>query len=104
MKSTNNCTPFTLESTAQIFIRCFWIGMGVVSVWFGLFVLAGPWSYEIHRHLWHGLTQHEFALINLCGMAIMKLGVFSGFLLPYLGIRMVINKQENRNKTPRTAA
>ena len=83
-------TAFTLESTSQILIRCFWMEMAILILWFIGFLAGGKWSYEFHQPLWSGLTRHEFDLIHLCGMAILKSIVFVGFLLPYLSIRMVL--------------
>ena len=89
----NNQTPstaFTLESTAQILIRCFWIGFASIFLWFCGFMATREWSYEISQQLWPGLTQHEADLVNLCGIGLLKLVVFVGFLLPYLSIRLVL--------------
>jgi hypothetical protein len=91
MNDKNCATNFTLEHTAAVLIRCFWMGMAVVTLWFVGFLAGGQWGYEFHQPLWSGLTRHEFDLINLCGMAIVKVLVFVGFLFPYLGIRMVLN-------------
>ena len=83
-------TAFTLESTAQILIRCFWIGFASIFLWFWGFMATRQWSYEISQQLWAGLTQHEVDLVNLCGIGLLKLVVFVGFLLPYVSIRLVL--------------
>ena len=94
MNGNINSTAFTLESTAQILIRCFWMGTALLIFWFGAFLVGGHLSYEFHQPLWSGLTRHEFDLINLGGMAIVKLGIFVLFLLPYLSIRMVLRSNQ----------
>ena len=93
MNNQIKSTAFTLESTAKILIRCFWMGIATLILWFVGFLAGGQWGYEFHQPLWSGLTRHEFDLINLCAMAILKVGVFAVFLLPYLSIGMVLKRQ-----------
>lgn len=88
-------TELDLEAIAQVLIRCFWMGIAVLIVWFGMFLACGQWSYEFHQPMWSGLTRHEFDLINLCGLALLKVGIFVGFLLPYLAIRMVLGVRKS---------
>jgi len=89
----NDTISFTLERTAAVLIRSFWLGMGFVTLWFFTFLAGGQWGYKFHQALWSGLTRHEFDLIHLCGMANVKLLVFVGFLFPYLAIRMFLQSQ-----------
>lgn len=94
MNDTTDSTPFSLELTAEILIRCFWMGLVVLAFWFVGFTACGNWAFAFHKQLWTGITQHEFDLINLVGMTILKSVVFVGFLFPYLGIRMVLRKEQ----------
>ena len=94
-----NTSDLTLDSIGKVLIRCFWMGMAFVILWFVGFLAGGQWSYEFHQPLWAGLTRHEFDLINLCAMAIVKSVVFVGFLLPYLSIRMVLTGRNRRGST-----
>lgn len=90
----------TLELIAKVLIRSFWIGIASVTAWFLIYLGGGDWGYNIHKDLWSGLTRHEYDLINLCGMAFLKLGVFGVFLLPYLGIRMVLRQDSEPIEDP----
>ena len=91
MNNQTQSTAFTLESTAQILIRCFWMGFASIFLWFFGFMATRQWSLEIFQQLWFsGITQHEADLVNLCGIGLLKLVVFVGFLLPYLSIRLVL--------------
>ena len=87
MKNTENA----LDLTARVLIRSFWMGVALQLLWFGGFLAGGQWAYEFHQHLWTGLTRHEFDLINLVGLAVVKFAVLVGFLIPYLAIRWVLS-------------
>ena len=94
-----NTTRFTMESTAQILIRCFWMGLLLQLLWFSVFLYGGQWAFQIHQGWWSGLTRETFDLINLVGISVLKTIVFVGFLLPYFAIRMVL--RGNRLNSPR---
>ena len=81
-------TAFTLESTAQVLIRCFFIGFALQLLWLIWFFAFGQWTYEIHKQ-W--FSRHEFDLIFYCWIAFWELCVFVGFLVPYLAIRMTLH-------------
>lgn len=87
-----NSTPITLETAAKVLIRCFWMGIA-----FQLFILiwitpAGDWAYQMHRNLFN-ISRHEFDLIMYCFMGLVKLIAVTGFLFPYLAIRLVLRKK-----------
>ena len=79
-----------LEVTAKIFIRCFFLNAALILLWFLFFLIdGGRWGYELHSRMFD-ITWHEFALINYCGMAFLKLCNIVFFLFPYMAIRRVI--------------
>ena len=84
-------TPFTLETTSKVLIRCFWMGFGLLSIWSLMFLVGGEVKYEI-AWKWFGIQRHEFELINYSGIVVMKGFVFGAFLVPYIAIRMVLAK------------
>ena len=81
-------TEITLESIAQVLIRCFWIGVALQLVWVIWFFAVGQWAYELNHHLF-GLTRHEFDLMMLCWMAAWKFCLIAA-LVPYLALRMML--------------
>ena len=79
-----------LEVTAKILLRCFILNLALVLFWFLLFLGgSGRWGYEIHSRFFD-ITSHEFALINYCGMAFVKLCNIVFFFFPYVAIRMAL--------------
>ena len=64
-----------------------------------MYLGGGDWGYDFHKDLWSGLTRHEYDLINLCGMALLKIGAFGAFLLPYIAIRLVLRQQSEPNES-----
>ena len=71
-------------------------GAGFLVAWFVLYQMTGSWGYSFHRDIWSGLSRRQYDLINLCGMGLLKLGLFGFFLLPYLGIRLAFWKPHER--------
>lgn len=88
----------TLDVIAKVLIRSFWLGITVLIISCLLSVLGAERNYEFHKSLWSGLTRHEHDLIALCSLAFFKSLIFALFLLPYLGIRMVLRQSSERNK------
>jgi uncharacterized membrane protein len=81
-------TPFTLETTAKILIRCFWMGAGLQLFWAFWFFAGGEWAYEFHSHFFD-LSRHEYDLMMIFWLALWKICLL-GVLLPYFAIRMVL--------------
>jgi hypothetical protein len=80
-----------LDAVAGIFIRCFFLSVGILLFWFVFYLLAGNWAYSIHSK-WFELSRHEFDLMWYYGMAFFKLCAFLFFLFPYLAIKLVLRK------------
>jgi hypothetical protein len=78
-----------LESVAKVLIRSFLLGAALLALWWCIFLVGGDRMYELHSR-WFDLTRHEFDVINYCGMAFVKIGIFVLFLIPYVSIRMVL--------------
>ncbi len=77
-----------LEVTAKILIRCFILNFALVLFWFFFFLIgSSQWGYELHSKIFD-ITRHEFALINYCGIAFVKLCNIIFFLFPYVAIRL----------------
>ncbi len=85
-----------LESLAGIFIRCFFLSVGLLLLWFFFYVLGGgEWSYSMNSP-WSALSRHDYDLLNYCAMAFVKMCAILFFLFPYLSIRMVLQKKKKK--------
>lgn len=78
-----------LAAMAKILLWCFALGMVLLGVWFGGFLVAGDFAYRVHATMFD-LSQHEFDLINYCGMALVKFCAMMLFLLPWIAIQLVL--------------
>ena len=85
-----------LESLAGIFIRCFFLAVALLLVWFFFYVLGGgAWSYSINSP-WSALSRHDFDLLNYYAMAFVKIYAILFFLFPYLAIRLVLRNNKKK--------
>ena len=79
-----------------VLLRCFIYGFVLLLVWFVLFLAAGECMYDFHSAMFD-ITLHEFDVMNYCGMGLLKILVFVGFLIPYIAIRLTAKKQNSSN-------
>ncbi len=85
-----------LESLAAILIRCFFLAVALLLLWFFLYVLGGgAGSYSMNAP-WSTLGRHDFDLLNYSAMAFVKMCAILFFLFPYLSIRLVMRKRKRR--------
>ena len=90
----------TLEVIGQVLIRCFVMGIIVLLFWAGAVLFAGDLVYSVHSKLLNlAVSRPQFDVIHYGGMTLTKLVVFVLFLFPYIGIRLVINRQEAEGKS-----
>jgi len=80
----------------SVLLRCFIYGFVLLLFWFVLFLAAGGWMYDFHSAMFD-ITEHEFNVMNYCGMGLLKILVFVGFLIPYIAIRLTARKQKPSN-------
>ncbi len=106
--STENKTH--LNTISNILLRCFIIFTIILLAWFVWFLTAGDFGFQYHSS-WFGITEREFNLANLYGMLLFKLLGVTLFLIPSLGIKMLLNckcaerkrrKSENTKSLPKT--
>ncbi len=79
-----------------VLLRCFIYSFVLLLIWFVLFLAAGGWMYYFHSAMFD-ITLHEFDVMNYCGMGLLKILVFVGFLIPYIAIRLTAKKQNSSN-------
>ena len=77
------------DSLANILLRCWIIGFGLLLLSLVVFLLTGKIIDDIHGRLF-GLSPHELDLIIYCGLGLFKLFVLIFFLLPWIAIRLVL--------------
>ena len=89
--STSVQTAEFFDTLAKILARCTVIGFLLLLFWFGAVTLAGDLVYSVHGAMFD-LTPHELNVIHYCGMGLTKLVVGFFFLIPWVAIRLVLNK------------
>ena len=70
---------------------CWVFGFVLVTVWFGVYMLAGDFIYRFHGGMFD-LSKHELDVIFYCGIGLAKLCVWVFFLIPWAAIRLVLRK------------
>ena len=75
-----------MESIEKITIRCFFLGMALVFIWFLLCVATGNAMYELHAD-WFGISIIQLKIIHYYGLMFTKICVFVFFLIPYIGCK-----------------
>ncbi len=94
MGDSNNIYE-TLDVIGQVLIRCFILGIVVLFFWAGAVLFAGDLVYSVHSKLLNlSVSRQQFDVIHYGGMTLTKLVIFVLFLFPYIGIRLVLGRQE----------
>lgn len=78
-----------LDTVAKVLLRSFVLGYLLLLIWFGAYLLAGDFIYQINGPLF-GLSQHEMNLMHFYGIVFVKCFVLLVFLIPYIAIRLVL--------------
>ena len=81
-----------METIAKITIRCFFLCFIVLLIWLLFYILAGDFMYRAHSSFFE-MTEHEFAVINYCGIMLLKIFTFTFFLFPYVACKLCMKKQ-----------
>jgi len=81
-----------LDAAAKVLIRCFVLGYVLLIIWIGVFLLAGDVLYRLNGPLF-GVSQHEMNLMHFYGIVFVKCLVLLFFLIPYIAIRLVLQKR-----------
>jgi hypothetical protein len=82
-----------LEILSRILIRCFIIGIVLMTCWFVFFIFGSDSGYAMHARLFQ-ISRHEYDLLNYYGMAFIKGCNILLFLIPYIAIRMVLGQRK----------
>jgi hypothetical protein len=89
----NDATTELLQTVSRVLFAAFLLGMGLLVVWFGAFMLFRDFIYGIHSRLF-AISRAHFDAIHYAGMAFTKIMLFVGFLFPLLGIRWVLRGRD----------
>ncbi len=78
-----------------VLLRCFILGFVVLMIWFLFFLVGRGLIYDVHGSMFKKITDRQFEIMHYCGMGLLKLLVFVGFLIPYIAIRLTTRKQRS---------
>ena len=92
MSEQNNVNDL-LDALAKVLLRCFVLGVLLLLISFGVFLVADDWAHGFHAK-WFDVSKHEFDLMYYYGMIYVKICVILFFLIPYIAIRMVLRKRK----------
>lgn len=79
------------DALAKILMRSWIFGFVLLAIWFGVSLLMREAIHTLHGPMF-GITSHELNVIFYSGMGIFKMLVFVFFFIPWLSIRLVLNK------------
>ena len=78
----------TLEEIRDVLAWCSVINIGVLLIWWIIFMLAHDFVFRIHGK-WLKLSVERFDAIHYTAMAFWKMGIFMFNIAPYLALRIV---------------
>ena len=78
-----------LDVIGSVLIRAFAVGMAFLIVWFVGYLTLMGFAFRIHSGMVN-ITEDQFMLMNYIGMGLLKLVLFTVFLMPYLAIRWTL--------------
>ena len=93
--SDHNSLENMLGAVAEILIRSFFIGIALLTVWLVLVIGLPDWAWQMHAKIFD-LSREQVARAHYAGMIVTKSGIFALFLFPYIGIKLVLGKKDNR--------
>ena len=80
-----------LEVVASILGFSTLFGVGLVLIWYGLYVSGLVCGFQQF-----GLSQHECSVVTYGGIGLMKLLTYTLFLGPWLAVRLEIRRQKRK--------
>jgi len=84
-------TKNVFDTLAKILLRCWIFGFVLLAIWLGAVLLMGESIHKLHGPMF-GITGHELDVLFYGGMGMLKLFVFVFFFIPWLSMRLVLNK------------
>ena len=77
-----------IKEIRDVFMWCTIINMGMLMLWFVMFMLAGDWIHRFHSK-WFPMSREAFNVTHYAGMGLYKLAIFLLNLVPFLALLIV---------------
>jgi hypothetical protein len=71
------------------------IGIVFLTIWIVMVMGMPDWAWQTHSKFFD-LSREQVALVHYAGLLITKVGIFSLFLFPYIGIKLALRKRNRR--------
>jgi uncharacterized protein DUF6868 len=78
----------TIATLRSMLMWCTIINVGMLTLWFGMFTLAGGWIYRMHSK-WFKISRETSDTMHYAGMGLFKLAIFIFNLVPWLALMIV---------------
>jgi hypothetical protein len=78
----------SLSRLTRFFGICFLLAVGLLMIWFFMYLAAGDLAYSIHAKLFN-IDRSLFESMNYYGMAIFKMLSWTLFLIPYIALKIM---------------
>ena len=78
---------------AKIFLACFFLGMGLLLIWFAIFFAIGNLGHTIHSFFFN-ISEFDYKLMNYYGMTAVKIFSIVFFLIPFIAIKIVLKRKK----------
>jgi hypothetical protein len=78
----------TIQMMKDVLLWCVGLNYVILFIWFGVFVFAHDWMYEMHSR-WSRLSVETFDTVHYTGMAVYKVGIILLNLMPLVALYMV---------------
>lgn len=92
----NNSVNNMFDVIAGVLIRCFVIGIVLLTVWLVIVMVVPDWAWQMHGKFFD-LSGEQVVLVQYAGMLMTKIGIFALFLFPYIGIKLTLRKRNGRS-------
>lgn len=87
-----------LDAIAGVLIRCFVIGIVILTIWVVGVMGLPDWAWQMHSKFFH-FSREQVVLVHYAGLLMTKVGVFGLFLIPYIDIKLVLRKKNRRSSS-----
>jgi len=84
-----------LDAIAVVLIKCFIIGIVLLTIWLVLVMGLPEWVWQEHGRFFD-LSGEQVVLIQYTGLLITKIGLIVLFLIPYTGIKLVLRSKATK--------
>jgi TRAP-type C4-dicarboxylate transport system permease small subunit len=77
---------------ARVLLKCICLGFGLLLIWFILILVGGNAAFAIHSTIFD-ITRDQFDLMQYCGMGLTKILIIVFFVIPFIAIRLTLDKK-----------